>query len=61
VRLYPSREAHVGKVVPDAKAMLIRITIDSFPWRSENTQHSIDMISVVFFPDNIPGSGRPGQ
>jgi hypothetical protein len=41
--------------------MLIRITIDSFPQRSENTQHSVDMISVVFFPDNIQGGGRPGK
>jgi len=41
--------------------MLIRMTIGSFPWQSENTEHLIDMISVVFFPDNIPGSGQPGK
>jgi hypothetical protein len=61
VRLNPSSEAQLGKVVVNAKAMLIRINIEASLLRSDKTQHLIDMISVVFFPDNIPGSGRPGK
>ncbi len=61
VRLNPSSEAQLGKVVVNAMTMLIRINIEASPLRSDMTQHLIDMISVVFFPDNVPGSGRPGK
>ena len=52
-------EARLGKIVPDAKTMLIRIITDSSLSTSENTSYFIDMINVVFFPDHIFNSGRP--
>ncbi|UJR16509.1 hypothetical protein I4U23_003411 [Adineta vaga] len=52
-------EAKLGKIVPDAKTMLIRIITDSSLSTSENTSYFIDMINVVFFPDHIFNSGRP--
>lgn len=62
VHFTSSNEAHLGKVVIDAKTMLIRIHINSnSSGQIKNNKHAIDMINVVFFPDNIPDSGRPGK
>ncbi|CAF1078940.1 unnamed protein product [Adineta ricciae] len=54
-------EAKLGKIVQDAKTMLIRIKTDPLVSKSESMSYSIDMIHVVFFPDHIFGNGRPSK
>ena len=54
-------EAKLGKIVQDAKTMLIRIKTDPLVSKSQPKSYSIDMIHVVFFPDHIFGNGRPSK
>lgn len=61
VHFTSSNPAQLGKVVVNAKTMIIRIYIDATTGQTNTSGYAIDMINVVFFPDNIPGSGRPGK
>ena len=61
VHFTSSNPAQLGKVVVNARTMIIRIHIDAASGQTNSNGHAIDMINVVFFPDNIPGSGRPGK